>query len=205
MNIEILPIETESALSTVSGNSAEPQNPPIVETSTETTGETIVNNYTIDTTQLETLLNAILEEEKRGNENIETLLQNLATYHEDYLQNSLHNQMELADITEKTVSGNDVETEYRENVISFLETIEGYNKLTSESLETINETVSGNSITLDSINTTMETLATSYEENIETATENNSAVLGLLVSIGFILAMIAGFIITNLTWGKKHE
>lgn len=52
---------------------------------------------------------------------------------------------------------------------------------------------------------TTETLSILYEENTEALKENNSAVLGVLVSIGFILAMIAGFIITDLPWNRKKE
>ena len=43
---------------------------------------------------------------------------------------------------------------------------------------------------------TTETLSIFYEENTKALEENTSAVLGVLVSIGFILAMIAGFIKT---------
>lgn len=187
---------------TVSGNNSHPDTPqPPVET-TETT------TYNLDTTQLCELLTALLEEVKKGNETLTKMHETMFLSHTESMDFWKQTIPADTDQTSETPIEETEETEtisFEDMVQEQLTTLNEQFTENNDTLHGISTTVSGNSLTLDAVDATTETLSTAYAEQTEVHNDTSSAGVAVTVCIGFLVAILAGLTLVQLTWGKKHE
>lgn len=197
-----------SRYTTVSGNDTVSGNAPPPITGEETT--TAVYTYLTDTSTMEALLTSILEEARKQNENLETVISNLKEYMEADLQNRVSNQILAEDIEETEAEQEEAEKEseqaeekaYRETVLMTLEGMDGRLYTANESLDSLNATVSGNASTLDTLAGTTETLSQTYTEETQAQRTSTNYQLSIGIGILFAVALLLGALIAKTFWGR---
>lgn len=190
---------TVSGNDTVSGNNSPPNNTE----NQENTSQTVT---TADTTTIESLLSALLEEEKKTNDTLNKTYETLMLYREESLQayekmglsSDLQSQVLATDIAETETA----ETEYRETVLTVLENVGGELKTANETLDSLNITVSGNNVLLKNTDITTKALSKAYTEQTETENQVNNYSLATGFGILFVLSVIVGCIIAKSVWGR---
>lgn len=163
--------------------------------------EPVINNYTYETDNREvcSLLEGLFSEAVKNNEVLERIADSL-----DAVKERLTAEPEEP-ASEDPVSDEADETESsREELIEMFEGMEETFSALKETGENISETVSGNSLYLEDIGNTTQTLMESYTEVSESQTYSNTYGLALGMCILFVAACIAGLHIAKIVWGKTR-
>lgn len=168
------------------------------------TGTPAINSYLYDadSSPVCALLEELVTGTEKQNELLESILENLGAVKES-----------LAAVPEETASGDAgdaaaSETDKTETGSGTLAEMLGGMEETFASLKetgkSISETVSGNSLYLEDISSTTQTLAESYTEASEAQFYTDSYALAFGAGILFVAACIAGLHIAKLVWGKMR-
>lgn len=160
-----------------------------------------INNYTYETDNSAVcrILEELLSETVKNNDVLERLSDSL-----DAVKESLTAEPEET-ASEDAVPDEADETESSlEELTEMLEGMEETFAAIKETGESISETVSGNSLYLEDISNTTQTLMESYTEVAENQTTINEYSLALIISILFVASCIAGLHIAKMVWGKTR-
>lgn len=191
---------------TVSGNTVSGNTPP---PETDTTPETVTNNntYTIDNTAVCDLLTALLNEEVKQNETLAQLNETVTAYIESLAESSLLDGLQgkilVEDLGTETSIEETAETD-RQVLLDLLQTISDTLTGSQETLDSMNKTVSGNNAFLDSMDGTITILLETYTEQTEKSMETESYNLSTGLTILFGIAVIAGILLSKITWHKMR-
>lgn len=203
------------SFATVSGNTVSGNTPPEPNTNFTTIPETVTNNntYTIDNTAVCDLLTALLNEEVKQNEALTQLNESITVYTklitESGLLDSLQSQVLAEDLNAETSTEEAAETAEtaetdRETLFGLLQTMNDTLKGSKETLDSINVTVSGNNVFLDSMDGTTTALQEAYAEQTEKSIETQSFNLSIGITILFVTALIAGILLSKISWRKMR-
>ena len=178
---------------------------PSFEPETNTTSSSDNTTYLKYYTDLYDLLESIHEETVKKNEILDHISESLDSVKEGISIESQTDQIVLLTDTEPEETEETEENEtHQETVIELLEGIDKTLTVMSETGESINNTVSGNSVYLEGTDNTVSDLLEAYTEVSEQQSQTETYGLSLGIGILFISSCIVGLLIARAALGKMR-